>query len=514
MEILTVKDLSFTYKNAADPALENVSFSVEAGQFVTICGPTGGGKSTLLRLIKRELSPAGTLKGTVLFDGVPLSSLTDRQSAERIGCVVQRPEEQIVSDRVGGELFFGAESLGYSREKAFRRVAEISDLFGFSDLFGKRTDELSGGQKQLLALASALVTSPGLLLLDEPTSRLDPVASADFISMLHRINEELGVTVMIAEHSTSGLLRYSDRLMFIEDGRMTAFGAPRDVLSLKPSEKVLPDMPAPVREHWKNGGKGECPLTVKEGRGLFTYDSRDKAPVKEYGDPALECSGLYFRYGRGSQDILKGVDLTVREGEIRFIFGGNGCGKTTLLNCAAGIERPYSGSVRVFGRKLSSYKNGELYSGNLSMLCQDAVSVFTHDTVGESFKGADLSSLPYDISGLLPRHPYDLSGGELQIAALCRVLVTSPRLLLLDEPTKGMDAAAKEVFANVLRGLAGKGVAVVTVSHDTELAAMCADTCSMMFSGGIVCTGDVRDFMRGNAFYTTDLCRMSGGAVI
>ena len=514
MEILTVKDLSFTYKNAPSPALDGISFSVEKGQFVTVCGPTGGGKSTLLRLIKRELSPAGTLTGSLLFDGIPVCSLSDRQSAERIACVVQRPEEQIVSDRVGGELFFGAESLGYSREKAFRRVAEMSDLFGFSELLGKRTDELSGGQKQLLALASALVTSPELLLLDEPTSRLDPVASADFISMLHRINEELGVTVIIAEHGTSGFLQYSDRLMFIEDGKLTAFGAPRSVLSGAVSEKVLSDMPAPVREHLRGGMPGDCPLTVKESRGVFTCGGQEPLAVKKYGAPALECSGLYFRYGRGSADVLKGADLTVREGEIRFIFGGNGCGKTTLLNCAANIEKPYAGSVRIFGKKPSSYKNGELYSGNVSMLCQDAVSVFTYETVGESFRGADISGLPYDISGLMPRHPYDLSGGELQIAALCRVLLTSPRLLLLDEPTKGMDASAKEVFAGMLRKLADGGAAVVTVSHDTEFAAMCADTCSMMFAGGIVCTEYVRDFMRGNAFYTTDMCRMSGGAAI
>ena len=515
MEILAAKNLSFTYAKSNTPALDSVSFSVSEGQFVTVCGPTGGGKSTLLRLIKKELAPKGAVTGELTFRGKPLAELSERESAEQIGTVVQHPEEQIVSDRVSGELFFGAESLGYPRQKAYRRAAETASFFNLTDRFSDKTSELSGGQKQLLALASVLVTSPGLILLDEPTSRLDPVAASDFISMLARINRQLGVTVIIAEHNTSLLLEYTDTLIFMEDGKITACGAPGEVLSKRPTDKVLSDMPAPVRMFFERGLTGRCPLTVKEGRLLFSgikeTQTEKKAPE---GDDALELKNVYFRYKRDSKDILKGVDLKIKKGEIRFIFGGNGCGKTTLLQCCAGLLRPYSGKTEIFGKKVSSYKNGDLYNGCVSMLCQDAHTVFTHETVGAEFKGIDTKDLPYDLTPIFERHPYDVSGGELQMAALCRVLLCKPRLILLDEPTKGMDAAVKKIFTDVLFKLKDQGVSVVIASHDTELAALCADVCSMMFDGQIVCSSDTAEFMRGNSFYTTDTCRMTGGRLI
>ena len=514
MEIIAAKDLSFTYAGAASPALSGVSFTVSKGEFFTVCGPTGGGKSTLLRLMKKELIPKGDMTGSLLFCGRPVSEIDDRYSAGSIGCVVQRPEEQIVTDRVGGELFFGAESLGYPRQKAFRGVCEAASFFGFSDLLDKKTAELSGGQKQLLALASVLVTSPELIILDEPTSRLDPVAAADFISMLSRINRQLGITVIIAEHNTSLLLEYTDTLMFMEGGRVTGCGSPSELLSKKPSETVLSDMPAQVRMFFKYGGE-RCPLTVKEARRMFSGpDKNEETPAVLSKKNALHLRNVFFRYRRDSKDILKGADLSVSEGEIRFIFGGNGSGKSTLLHLCAGLYTPYSGKVEIFGRKPSSYKNGELYRGCVSMLCQDALAVFTHESVGEEFKGCDISALPYDITGFSDRHPYDLSGGELQTAAFCRVLVTEPRLLLLDEPTKGMDASAKARFARVLKELKERGAAIVVSSHDTELAALCADTCSMLFDGEIVCTEPTCDFMRGNMFYTTDTCRITDGKLI
>lgn len=515
MEILTAKNLSFTYAKENQPALSSLSFGIDRGQFVTVCGPTGCGKSTLLRLIKKELTPKGEISGELLYDGKPLSELSERQSAEKIGCVVQRPEEQIVSDRVSSELFFGAESLGYPRETAYRRVAEVSSFFGFDADFDKKTPELSGGRKQLLALASALVTSPELILLDEPTSRLDPVAAADFISMLARINKETGVTVVIAEHNTSLLLEHTDRLMFLEDGKLTAFGDPQQVLENEPSYKVLSDMPAPVRMYFERKPGGKCPLTVKEGRAIFSDIKAEKREEKTYGDErALELKNVFFRHKRDGEDVLKGLDMTVKQGEIRFVFGGNGCGKTTLLRCAAGLAHHYSGSVKIFDKKVSDYKNGELYINNVSMLCQDATAVFTHERIGDEFKGADLSKLPYDISRLADRHPYDVSGGELQMAAFCRVMLKDPRLVFLDEPTKAMDAAAKKTFVKTLAEYKKKGVTFVIASHDTELAADCADTCSMMFDGRLICTCDTYEFLRGNRFYTTDRCRMTGGALV
>lgn len=520
MEILKVENMSFTYPQCGDEALSDISFSAERGEFIVLCGATGSGKSTLLRMLKRELSPLGERKGEVYYKGRRLSELEDRESASAIGFVMQSPEQQIVTDKVWHELAFGLENLGIPKSDIARRVAEMASYFGIGPWYGRDTAELSGGQKQLLNLAAVLVMQPELLILDEPTAQLDPIAAADFIATLKRLNQDFGLTIIIAEHRLEDVIPTGDRLMVMEKGKLIADGRPEQVISgLRDRHDILCGMPAAARLSTELGAEGECPLTVRAGREFIEQGYRNEvrslpaAKIQQQGETALEFRDVYFRYTRDSKDILRGLDLKVFCGEIFCILGGNGSGKTTSLKVAAGLIKAYSGSIIVFGKKLKEYKNRSLYRNCLAMLPQDVQTVFLKNTVREELEecGAKVSELPYDISHLLDKHPYDLSGGEQQLTALAKVLAAEPKLLLLDEPTKGLDASAKRNIISVLKQLKNDGMTIVTVTHDVEFAAMCADRCTMFFDGGIVSSGAPDEFFSENSFYTTAASRMTRG---
>ena len=520
MEILKVENMSFTYPQCGGEALSDISFSAERGEFIVLCGATGSGKSTLLRMLKRELSPLGERKGEVYYKGRRLSELEDRESASAIGFVMQSPEQQIVTDKVWHELAFGLENLGIPKSDIARRVAEMASYFGIGPWYGRDTAELSGGQKQLLNLAAVLVMQPELLILDEPTAQLDPIAAADFIATLKRLNQDFGLTIIIAEHRLEDVIPTGDRLMVMEKGKLIADGRPEQVISgLRDRHDILCGMPAAARLSAELGAEGECPLTVRAGREFIEQGYRNEmrslpaAEIQQQGETALEFRDVYFRYTRDSKDILRGLDLKVFCGEIFCILGGNGSGKTTSLKAAAGLIKAYSGSIIVFGKKLKEYKNRSLYRNCLAMLPQDVKTVFLKNTVREELEecGAKAAELPYDISHLLDKHPYDLSGGEQQLTALAKVLAAEPKLLLLDEPTKGLDASAKRNIISVLKQLKNDGMTIVTVTHDVEFAAMCADRCAMFFDGGIVSSGAPDEFFSENSFYTTAASRMTRG---
>ncbi len=519
MEILAVKDLTFTYPKCAAPALRDVSFSLGKGEFAVLCGATGSGKSTLLRMLKRELTPLGERTGRVLFCGRELSELADRDSAAKIGFVMQQPEQQIVTDKVWHELAFGLENLGVPQEEIARRSAEMASYFGIGEWYGKDVAELSGGQKQLLNLAAVLIMQPDILILDEPTAQLDPIAAADFITALRRLNRDMSLTMIMAEHRLEEVVPICDRLMIMEDGRITANGAPGEVIAGLRGRPLLCGMPAAARLYTELEDGGDCPLTVREGRSYIEESYRADTvslPEESYtvpDEPALSFKDVFFRYDRYSPDVLRGLTLTVGRGEIFCILGGNGSGKTTALNSAAGLLKPYKGTVRVFGRKLKEYRNRSLYRECLALLPQDVQTTFLHSTVREELAecGADVKALPYDISHLMDKHPYDLSGGEQQLTALAKVLASKPKLLLLDEPTKGLDANAKSDMTAILRRLTGEGVTTVVVTHDVGFAADCADRCAMFFGGQIVSTGTPREFFSRSSFYTTAVSRMTRG---
>lgn len=519
MEILAVKNLTFSYPRCETPAVQDISFTLEKGEFAVLCGATGSGKSTLLRMLKRELTPLGEQRGQILFRGEDISSLDERTSAARIGFVMQQPEQQIVTDKVWHELAFGLENLGVPRDEIARRSAEMASYFGIGNWYDKDVSELSGGQKQLLNLAAVLIMQPDILILDEPTAQLDPIAAADFITALRRLNRDMSLTMIMAEHRLEEVVPICDRLMIMENGRLTENGSPGQVISRLRGRPLLRGMPAAARLHTELESSGVCPLTVRDGRSYIEENYRcdtPSLPEESYtvtDSPALTFKDVFFRYDRYSPDVLKGLTLTVGKGEIFCILGGNGSGKTTALSSAAGLLKPYSGTIKVFGRKLKDYRNRSLYRECLALLPQDVQTTFLHNTVREELSecGADISSLPYDISHLLDKHPYDLSGGEQQLTALAKVLASKPKLLLLDEPTKGLDANTKSYMAEIIRRLKEDGVTTVIVTHDVEFAAECADRCAMFFGGQIVSAGTPVDFFSRSSFYTTAVSRMTRG---
>jgi len=523
-----IKDLTFSYASAKGKhSLENVSLSIHQGEFLVLCGKSGSGKSTLLRQLKTVLTPNGKRTGEILFRGVPLKQVLDRDQSEKIGFVMQNPDDQIVTDKVWHELAFGLESLGCDQKTMRGRVAEMACYFGIQDWFHRDVATLSGGQKQLLNLASIMAMQPDVLILDEPTSQLDPIAASDFLNTVRKINTELGTTVIITEHRLEDIFPYADRAVVMDKGRVIADDAPGKVgqLLFAQENPMFAAMPTPVRVYYGAGGRGESPLTVRQGRSWLSREFPEKpqknaipAPAlpEEIENPALTLKELWFRYEKDSPDILRGVSAEIPAGSLYAILGGNGAGKSTTLKAISGICRPYRGKVTLFGKPVEKYKSSELFNGCLAMLPQDPKSLFVKKTVRE-----DLSEMTKDksaidriavlcqVTELLDSHPYDLSGGEQQRAALAKVLLTKPRLLLLDEPTKGIDSFFKETFAGILKDLKKQGITIVMVSHDVEFCARYADVVSMFFDGQILTTDTPRRFFGANSFYTTAAHRMS-----
>lgn len=528
MEHFKIQNLSFSYPTAnGKKSIEDVTLSIGRGEYVVLCGRSGSGKTTLLRHLKTALTPHGRRSGQVMFHGMPLKEADARDQSAKIGYVMQNPDDQIVTDKVWHELAFGLESLGCDQKAMRARVAEMACYFGIQDWFHRDVATLSGGQKQLLNLASIMAMQPEALILDEPTSQLDPIAASDFLNTVRKINVELGTTVILTEHRLEDIFPYADRAVVMESGRVVADGTPRGIGRLLHGQgsPMFAAMPAPVRVFYGAEGQGECPLTVREGRAWLSREFEEAPRVaslpeermeEEISHPALSLKEIWFRYEKDSPDVLRGVTMEVPAGGISAIVGGNGAGKSTTLKAVCNICRPYRGKIKVFGKPVGKYKPAELFQGCLSMLPQDPKSLFAKKTVGEDLaemtrdeaKRAEMAEL-CQITELLGQHPYDLSGGEQQRAALAKVLLTEPRLLLLDEPTKGMDSFFKESFASILIQLKERGITVVMVSHDVEFCAKYADQVSMFFDGQILTTDTPQRFFGSNSFYTTAANRMS-----
>lgn len=522
MDILQVKNLNFTYPGESQKAIDDVSFAVKSGDFIVVCGETGCGKTTLLRTLKRELAPVGERSGTICYNGFRLEELEEDIAACDIGFVMQNPDNQIVTNKVFTELAFGLENMGLPAAVIRRRVGEISSYFGIGDWFHKDISELSGGQKQLLNLASVVVMQPKVLILDEPTAQLDPITASDFIATLRKLNSELSLTVIVVEHRLEEVLPIADKVLLMKAGKSVFYDTPRHVAEqLGENDNMLHAMPGAVRLCHAFSYDSRCPLTIKEGRRFIQeHFKKDIAMLPENIAPkdekanttaVLELKNIWFRYNKDTPDILRGTNLTVKQGEIVCILGGNASGKTTMLGVAAGILKAYAGSVRIFGKKLQTYKNGSLYKNNLALLPQDVGTVFAADTVQADLEqaGVSFADIPYDISALLHKHPYDLSGGEQQLCAIAKILGQKPRILLMDEPTKGIDAFAKQNLLQILRDLRNKGMTIIVVTHDVEFVASCADRCAMFFDGDILSEDRPEVFFKENYFYTTAANRMT-----
>lgn len=458
---LAYDDVTFRYPGSHGDVLSGVSMAVPAGAFALLVGGTGSGKSTLLSLAKPQIAPAGDRAGQVRVFGRPVDDL-DGAAACEVGYVFQDPDNQIVCDSVWHEMAFGLENLGTPQGEMRRRVAEASYFFGMGPWFHSDTDALSGGRKQLLALASTLVMQPRVLLLDEPTAQLDPIAARNFLHALFRVNRELGCTVVVATHEPELMADYATCAFELVDGAVRAV---------------------------ENLGRFKCEATLAERGALCDAN----APA------AVSARGAWFRYGRDDDWVLRGLDLEVRQGEVHALVGGNGCGKSTLLALIAGTRRAQRGEVR----SAISAK---------AMLPQDPKALFAEERVDEELMewahiggyGADGVQAMMGELGVADRadlHPYDLSGGQRQMLALGKLLLVHPRLLLLDEPTKGLDRTARERVAGMIEAARRDGVTVIVSTHDLAFVRRVADRVSLMFDGELACTEPVGEFFRNNLFY-------------
>jgi len=542
MAFLQIKDLSFSYPKTLERALADVNLGIKQGEFILVCGVSGCGKSTLLRHIKCEITPHGTRTGTVYYQGIDVEQLDQKISAAEIGFVMQNPETQLVTDTVWHELAFGLENLGLSTPEIRRKVAEMASFFGIDGWFRKSVDELSGGQKQLLNLASVMVMQPKILILDEPTAQLDPIAAQDFLATIAKINRELEVTVIMTEHRLEEVFLMADRIAVMDKGEILCFDTPEQTAKLLANRDntstIFKGLPSAIRIYSELRVGEYCPLSVRDGRKWLTdYMVPEERVLSNHSSnlliervqsrkPVIKAEKIWFKYSREGNDILRGFSLKAYSGEMLSVLGGNGTGKTTMLGVISGLLKPNRGRVTINGKKIESYKAKELYQKNLALLPQNPKALFVCDTVIEDLQEAaavlkldaatqrtelDKIGKELRITALFERHPYDLSGGEQQKVALAKLLLLNPKIVLLDEPTKGLDPESKEELGGILKRLCNKDVAIVLVTHDIEFAAEYADRCAMMFDGDIVSEGYPKEFFAGNNFYTTAANRMARG---
>ena len=521
VEKIKIKNLIFSYPNSEKTALNDINLTINQGEFVTICGKSGCGKSTLLRHLKPILTPHGKTSGEIYFDGKSIYDLSDREQAENIGFVMQNPDNQIVTDKVWHELVFGLESLGINSAEIRSKAAEMASFFGIQNWFYENVANLSGGQKQILNLASVMVMNPTLLLLDEPSSQLDPISAHDFFTMLERINTELGVTIILSEHNLSEVFPLSDKVVVMEDGKITAENTPYKIGEELKQNSMFAALPTPTKIYYSLGNNsGNCPITIRDGHKWL-----EKQQINEHfefkseknrinTEPILELKDVWFRYEKNSDDILKGLSFKVHENEFYAIVGGNGVGKSTALSVISKINKPYRGKVFIN----DDTKVAVMPQNPQSLFLKKSVLEELYDAVFDVEKEKRENEIEYviklcELDNLLENHPYDLSGGEQQRAALAKMLLRKPDLLVLDEPTKGLDACFKRKLATILKSLQKNGMTVLMVTHDIEFCAEYADICAMFFDGKIVSEAPPRKFFAENNFYTTSAKRMADGII-
>ncbi|MEI5995404.1 ABC transporter ATP-binding protein [Candidatus Enterococcus mansonii] len=529
MGYLEIKNLSFQYAGTDKPVLNNVSFSVEQGAFILLCGASGSGKSTLLKLLKPQLTPSGQQTGDIYLENETIMALPEPFSSSNIGYVMQKPENQMVTENVWHELAFGLENLGVSTSEIKSRIAEMVHFLGIQELLDYKTSELSGGQKQLLNLASVLVMKPEILLLDEPTTQLDPIASQKFIDLLVRLNREMGVTILLAEHHLESVFASADKVLILEKGELLFAGKPKMISKLintnrQELSRFSVSLPSAVQIYLGSGIMDDCPLTVVEGKRFLARhfpivaDFREEKTASISRQIGIELKNCWFRYEKQGPDIVAGVDFQVYEGEIFTLVGGNGTGKTTLLKVIAGIKKCYRGKVSILNQPIKKAQD------TVGYLPQEPEMLFIKDSIIEEYTDHlerinvnkteqtkrinDITNL-LDLNDVLTKHPLDLSGGEIQRAALGKVLLADAKVLLLDEPTKGIDNYAKKQLIYLLKKLSKQGKTILLVTHDLDFAAELSDRCGLFFQNNVLSVAAPKQFFSQHAFYTTAASRIS-----
>ncbi|MCH5299963.1 MAG: ATP-binding cassette domain-containing protein [Ruminococcus sp.] len=521
MEAFNIKNLSFSYPESSEKALDNINLTIEQGDFILLCGESGSGKSTLLKMLKPQLTPAGNITGEIIFSGNNLKELSKKESAEKIGFVMQNPDSQIVTDKVYHELSFAMENLAYDKEKIRLKSGEMASFFGLSNVFNNDTNSLSGGQKQLLNLASVLTLQPEVLILDEPTSQLDPLSAENFLNIIKKLNRDFGITVIISEHNLEEVFDFASKVIVLEKGRICSCNTPNKILyELKSNNKNHPminALPVPIRVYniLNKNFNNKIPLNINEGRKFLQENFKNN--IKRFDEEkelidnsnkkntVIHLKNVYFRYEKDGSDILKDFNLKVNKGEIYAILGANGSGKSTVVKIISGILKAYHGKVKVAKDE------------NVMYLPQNPQTLFIKDNILDDFELSDNKdkinevSKMFGIEHLLNKHPYDLSGGEIQKSALAKLMLFNPSVMILDEPTKGIDTFAKNELKSILKNLKKKGVTIIIVTHDTEFACSVSDRCGLLFDGNIIAENSTKEFFGGNGFYTTSANKMSRG---
>lgn len=486
MAFLEVENLSFAYPNCREKALNAVSFSVNQGELCLVVGKSGSGKSTLLRLLKKEIAPCGTVTGKITT------------TAEKIGFVNQNVESNIVTDTVSGELAFALENDGESRENIALKLAETASYFNLNSIYNEKTASLSGGTKQLLSLAGVVISNPQLLIFDEPVSQLDPMSADSFVNMVAKLNKEQGITVLISAHNIQRLISIADKIIYLEDGQAVLFSSPQEfadylLLNHHDFKCVLPDYTqalssAPIR----------FADAVKQIDELKYKPYNTENCFKE--DKVLTAKNLYFAYKKGQKDVLFSLNFNAYNGKINCIVGSNGSGKTTLLKVLSGVLKCYSGKIKARGR--------------VCYMPQNIKSMFLKDTVLEELDADERLMKSFQLEKLKNRNPFDLSGGEEQRLAIAKIVKTGADIILLDEPSKSMDACFKLQLADMLKGLCSQGKTIIMVTHDLAFAGRFADYVSFLFDGNITVTEERRSFFSRLNMYTTSLSRLTNGRAV
>ena len=541
--VLSCEHVSFCYPRQTDNAIEDISFSIGEAEFVVLCGQSGCGKTTLLRHFKKNQIPFGTGSGKLFYRGSDLETMDDRESAARIGFVGQNPDTQLVTDKVWHELAFGLENLGVPGEQIRRRTAEIAQYFGMESWFRRPVSELSGGQKQLLNLASVVIMQPDVLLLDEPTAQLDPIGTGRFLDTLRRLNRDLGTAVLLSEQRLEEVVPMADRVLIMHQGHLVADSVPEQCAAkLEAYEmdhnEALPiasAMPVAVRVwkacHYRD--EAGSPVSIRQGKSWLSDRVRKTGqpgdPIKSavsdrhpchtakraVSETALFVDRLCFGYQK-DQRVLEDFTMRVPKGTLYAVVGGNGSGKSTALKAIMGICKPRRGKVKAAGKIRFLAQNPKSLFTELTA-AEELMEMLLPENGGAGLKEADRTqrvgeTLSYlELTAQREQNPMDLSGGQQQRLALGKLLLTEPDILLLDEPTKGLDGAFKEKLAELLKDLCSKGKTVVLVSHDMEFCARYADQCGLLFDGQLISEGETRAFFRENVFYTTAAQRMSRG---
>lgn len=505
MAQIEIKNLTFAYSGAKHAAIRDISLEINDGDFVVVCGKSGCGKSTLLRSLKPAVRTFGEISGKVSYNGRLLEEIDYRTQAEEIGFIMQSPEHQIVTDKVWHELAFGLENLGYKTEEIRLRVAEMAEYFDITDWYFEPVDKLSGGQKQLLNLAAVMAMHPKVMVLDEPTAQLDPIAAENFLDTLKKINEDLGITIILSEHRLNHVLPDADKVVVMKDGQILLHDTPQNVASQVMEQELIKLMPVSVQLFKKSGGIGYVPLSIGQGRkwidSLKVNGKLNDEKNCENNDYAVICKNLWFRYERNGRDIIKGLELNVRKGEVFAILGGNGTGKTTTLSLISGVNKAYRGKLKI--------------EGKVSALPQNVQTLFKKATVREEVENVPEAIIEQmELSELMEQHPYDISGGQQQKLALAKVLAANPDILLLDEPTKAIDAIYKESIGRILQELKQVGKTIIIVSHDVDFCGEFADRCGLFAQGSLIAVNNFRDFFANNRFYTTTVSKMAGHKIM